>query len=126
MGIDPGNAAWNRVRPVHHSGALRSYLKDSDEEGYPRGPYASPRVCLECHGDNDSQYNSASPSSSNTSCYLSTDEGSPEQQGHPTSVTFDMKRNIIFLSFKYLLLGQENKSTTFLIYLPNKKFFVVI
>ncbi|KAL8589850.1 hypothetical protein ACOMHN_020853 [Nucella lapillus] len=62
MAIEPDHPLWKRERPQHHAGAIRSYMKDPDDDGYPRGPDASPRYCHLCDGQ-DSQYDSASPSS---------------------------------------------------------------
>lgn len=86
MEIEPGASVWKRNRPLHHGGAVRSYTKESDDDGYPRGPDASPRICPDCN--NDSQYKSASPAS----CYLSSDERSPIFLESQKSSTFDMKR----------------------------------
>jgi len=77
MAIEPENPVWTRVRPEHHAGAQRSYLKDDDDEGFPRGPNSSPRRCLDC--DNDSVYDSASPLS--VSWYVSSGQSSPENDG---------------------------------------------
>lgn len=85
MKIEPFNLAWKRTRPIHHSGAIRSYMKDPDDDGYPRGPDASPRKCLDC--DNDSQYDSASPASE--AWYISSEDTSPSTD--KKSTTFDMK-----------------------------------
>ncbi|XP_062620712.1 speedy protein 1-B-like [Saccostrea cucullata] len=61
MDIYPDHLCWKRSRPLHHSGAIRSYVRDSEEDdGYPRGPHASPRRCRACEPF-DSQYDSASP-----------------------------------------------------------------
>ncbi|XP_069117105.1 speedy protein A-like isoform X1 [Argopecten irradians] len=85
MEIDKDSMLWRRNRPLHHAGAVRSYNKDPEDDGYPRGPDASPRPCPDCN--NDSQYHStASP----TSCILSSAERSPLIFDGQKS-TFDMK-----------------------------------
>lgn len=61
MDIYPDHACWKRNRPAHHSGAIRSYVREAEgDDGYPRGPNASPRPCALCEPC-DSQYDSASP-----------------------------------------------------------------
>ena len=90
MAIDPDNPAWKRIRPQHHAGAIRSYAREPDDDGYPRGPGVTPRRCSMC--DQDSQYDSASPGSD--SWYISSNGSSPVTQapheGKEVS-TFNMK-----------------------------------
>lgn len=93
MAIDPENPAWSRVRPEHHGGAMRSHLKDSEDEPYPRGPDASPVYCLDC--DADSQYDSASPAS--TDWYISSDSSPRYEICEHKESSFDMKGNTIYL-----------------------------
>ncbi|XP_033730828.1 speedy protein A-like [Pecten maximus] len=85
MEIDKESLLWRRNRPLHHGGAVRSYNKDPDDDGYPRGPEASPRSCSDCN--NDSQYHSAA---SPASCFLSSVDHSPIISDGQKS-TFDMK-----------------------------------
>lgn len=91
MAIEPDNPVWKRDRPEHHAGAVRAYTKDPDDDGYPRGPYGTPRYCADC--DQDSQYDSASPASA--SWYISSDSDSPngkyETFFEPGDSSFDMK-----------------------------------
>ncbi|KAL4237457.1 hypothetical protein ACF0H5_002174 [Mactra antiquata] len=90
MAIEPDNVLWKRNRPDVHGGALRSYMKSDDDDGYPRGPDGSPKKCPEC--DRDSQYDSASPFS--ISWYVSSGGSSPDDDIFPKAAThqssFDM------------------------------------
>ncbi|KAH9519449.1 hypothetical protein Btru_002667 [Bulinus truncatus] len=61
MAIEPSNILWQRERLSHHGGATRSYMKDPNEDGYPRGPNATPIYCAACDAP-DGQF--TSPSSS--------------------------------------------------------------
>ncbi|XP_064602881.1 speedy protein A-like isoform X2 [Liolophura sinensis] len=70
MIIDPMNEYWQRTRPIHHGGALRAYAKDPEDDGYPRGPEASPYICSMC--ERQRKCYSLSPSSS--SWYLSSED----------------------------------------------------
>ncbi|RUS89647.1 hypothetical protein EGW08_002568 [Elysia chlorotica] len=72
MDIAPLHMLWKRERPLHHGGAVRSYMRDESED-FPRGPLGTPRNCAEC-GSSDSQYDSAS--SADTFWYISSQESS--------------------------------------------------
>ncbi|NXN20110.1 SPDYA protein, partial [Indicator maculatus] len=45
MAIAPTHYVWQRERSTHHSGAVRSYKAEAQ---LPRGPSATPTVCLLC------------------------------------------------------------------------------
>lgn len=87
MDIYPDHACWKRNRPAHHSGAIRSYVREAEgDDGYPRGPNASPRPCALCEPC-DSQYDSASPD--REEWILSNDDIFDNSQEESS---FDMKR----------------------------------
>ncbi|XP_070578844.1 speedy protein A-like [Ptychodera flava] len=52
MSICPDHACWSRERKEYHAGAIRSYLRPDDFDGYPRGPGATPPRCNLCDGTN--------------------------------------------------------------------------
>lgn len=95
MAIEPGHPIWKRTRQDHHGGAVRNYMKDDEDDGYPRGPNASPRTCPDC--DAGSGYDSASPES--VSWYVSSGDSSEDLEDtifeKPDQCTFDMKGNYI-------------------------------
>ena len=75
MTIESDHWAWRRERPEYHGGAVRTYMKDEEEDALPRGPDATPRICSHCAIF--VEYDSVSPSS--TSWYLSSSsESSPD------------------------------------------------
>lgn len=78
MAIEADNKLWKRDRQIHHGGAVRNYMKDPCDDGFPRGPNASPLYCAECDAP-DSQCNSESPTS--TSWFISSRDSSPEKRG---------------------------------------------
>ena len=110
MAIEPDHAVWKRARPDHHAGAVRNYLKDPDDDGYPRGPNMSPRKCADC--DTGSGYDSASPES--VSWYVSSGDSSPGAEEtifeRPNQSTFDMKGSLILCYLAHLntKLGSVN------------------
>ncbi|GCC20874.1 hypothetical protein chiPu_0019443 [Chiloscyllium punctatum] len=61
----PCHYIWHRDRPVHHSGAIRSYLQ-KETVPYPQGPSGTPPFCTlcnryRCYLDLDSDSSSSSP-----------------------------------------------------------------
>lgn len=104
MAIDPDHPVWKRSRPDYHAGAIRCYLKDPEDDGYPRGPNASPRKCPNC--DSDSLYDSASPLS--VSWYVSSGHSSPSDMDvikkSDVISSFDMKG--MFFCYFYHLFKQ--------------------
>ena len=103
MAIESDHPVWKRTRQDHHGGALRNYLKPEDDDGYPRGPNASPRICRDC--DAGSGYDSASPES--VSWYVSSGDSSEDLEDNffekPDQSTFDMKGTIIALKTIYVV-----------------------
>ena len=83
MAIEPGHYIWTRERPEHHAGAFRNYMRDPDDDGYPRGPDLTPRHCDMCH--KDTEYDSASPDGA--SWYLSScSDSSPDVKQNSKTV----------------------------------------
>ncbi|XP_002737181.1 speedy protein A-like [Saccoglossus kowalevskii] len=88
ISICPENDIWQRIRKNHHGGAIRSYNRSDDYDGYPRGPGVSPPKCSEC--TNARQWNKSlvitdSDSPVTTAClYLSscTDTSSDSIEDH--------------------------------------------
>nr|KAG5712895.1 hypothetical protein BaRGS_007492 [Batillaria attramentaria] len=97
IAIEPDHTLWKRERPAHHAGALRAYMRDPEDDGFPRGPDLSPRYCQQCDA-RDSQYDSASPAS--VSWCVSSADSTPDRDGEgapgaaanaATLARFDMK-----------------------------------
>ena len=84
MAIDAGHWCWQRQRPDHHTGAIRAYMRDPDDDGYPRGPNSTPWLCKQC--SHNSEYDSASPGS--ISWYLSSESESSPDDGYITNFCF--------------------------------------
>ncbi len=78
MSLRPNHLVWQRERPLHHAGAIRTYLRDVEDDAYPCGPDGTPKHCATCAAAQDLEgYDSASPSGA--SWYISSStESSPE------------------------------------------------
>jgi hypothetical protein len=69
--MEPSHWAWQRQRPVHHVGALRTYCRDADFYDV-RGPHQTPRgPCDQCTAAIIGTDGSSCEDSSDISWYLS-------------------------------------------------------
>ncbi|KAM9301748.1 speedy protein 1-B-like [Gastrophryne carolinensis] len=93
MSKDPSHWAWFRDRPLHHSGALRSYLRNEDL--FPRGPGITPPSCALCR--RSSMDESCTSAGSNSS--------SPETD--PLTLNVDWSQSHLILP-PQVLLGPES------------------
>lgn len=75
MLLHPGHWAWKRERQEFHGGAIRVYMKDSEDDGLPRGPDATPKICARC--SIGIEYDSA------FDWYLSSSSDSSYDERHP-------------------------------------------
>ncbi|KAI0211734.1 Speedy protein 1-B [Lamellibrachia satsuma] len=84
MAIDAGHWCWQRERLEHHTGAMRAYMRDPDDDGYPRGPDLTPWLCKQC--SEYTEYDSASPGS--ISWYLSSGSESSQDDSYMMNFSF--------------------------------------
>lgn len=115
MAIEPDNLLWKRERPIIHGGALRNYMRGPEDESFPRGPNASPRLCADCDAS-DSQYESHSPSPASTYWYISSRDSSPNDRSsqssiaesrtslHVRGIEFAQLRNVMFCIITFISL----------------------
>ena len=107
MAIDAGHWCWQRERLEHHTGAMRAYMRDPDDDGYPRGPDLTPWLCKQCN--EYTEYDSASPGS--ISWYLSSGSESSQDDSYmmnfsfvpPVNSRFNMEGMFLMLNSLFLL-----------------------
>ncbi|KAM4720842.1 speedy protein C [Rhinophrynus dorsalis] len=90
MSKDPSHWAWLRDRPLHHSGALRSYLRNEDDL-FPRGPGFTPVSCALCQRAGSCDSDGVTFSNS-----------SPEQD-HFSFTNTDWPQNLLILPTELIL-----------------------
>ena len=108
MDVSSGHWIWDRDRPLHHGGAMRSKSKDDDDEddAFPRGPNRTPKQCRMCSAEerdneeDEDEDDDFFTSTGGMSWYLSSStDSSPEDTSRPCKTfsvvpaRFDMKGN---------------------------------
>ncbi|XP_029467267.1 speedy protein C isoform X2 [Rhinatrema bivittatum] len=88
MAKDPSHWAWLRDRPLHHGGAVRSYLRN-EEDLFPRGPGFTPPSCALCAQTESSYTNRTGPPSSPESDPFPLNEWSQELIILPPDILLD-------------------------------------
>ncbi|XP_069499172.1 speedy protein C isoform X2 [Ambystoma mexicanum] len=89
MSKDPSHWAWLRERPLHHSGAIRGYLK-GDEDSFPRGPGFTPPSCTLCRrAEGCSSEGTANSTSSESDPFQFSDQWSQDLLILPPDIVLD-------------------------------------
>ncbi|XP_030074726.1 speedy protein C isoform X2 [Microcaecilia unicolor] len=88
MAKDPSHWAWLRDRPLHHGGAVRSYLRN-EEDLFPRGPGFTPPCCTLCTQTESNYTNRTGPPSSPESDAFPLNEWSQELIILPPEILLD-------------------------------------
>jgi len=80
MSMEPSHWAWQRQRPPHHVGAIRSYDRDADNFDI-RGPHQSPRApCDQCAAAIFDRTTVGGSQNTDISWYLSSSSSSSEEE----------------------------------------------
>lgn len=80
MAIAPSHYIWQRIRPLHHSGAIRRYTQNDVK--LPRGPCCTPVQCSLCTQKEDYLSRHISSSSSCESLIVTKKDLHPKQHSH--------------------------------------------
>ncbi|XP_078254917.1 speedy protein A [Rhinoraja longicauda] len=85
MAIAPSHYIWQRVRPLHHSGAIRRYTQN-EQMKIPRGPCCTPAHCSLCTQKEDYLSMHISSSSSCESLIVTRKDLHPKQHSHDMEI----------------------------------------
>ncbi|XP_044125192.1 speedy protein 1-B-like [Bufo gargarizans] len=107
MSKDPTHWAWFRDRPMHHSGALRSYLRNEDDL-FPRGPGFTPASCALCCRTCSSEYEMGTDGSSSPEQELNFSNGQwPQDLVLSSELLLDPESTYDLHIFQEPLVGLE-------------------